>query len=162
MDIVDCLLKTHGELRGSLESLTVLLGSPRGVGWDDQSALDKEKFSRELAEFLSVFKAHEAVEDAFLSRVVRQIDPDPDLDAAITEGHRSLESLTRIFGVVAASCDGEHVHGVRTALGRLREELETHLAYEEESVFPRLRSCLRAGLLQELGRRASLMTARRP
>ena len=138
MDIVDTLLKTHGELRGRLDSLTALLGRPRGVGWDDQAALDKDLFLRELAEFLANFKSHEAVEEAFLSRVARQVGLDPELDAAVVEGHRSLDALTQLFGAVAVSCDGAHLYGVRTALARLRAELESHLAYEELKVFPSL------------------------
>lgn len=154
MDIVDLLLKSHETLRGSLKSLTVMLGQPSGVGWEDRCGLDQANFSLQLKVFLVDFKAHEAVEDAFLSRIVRQLGLDPDLDAAIVEGHRALGEMTHLFGIIVGVCDGEHVHRVRTVLFLLSEELERHFSYEEKKVFPKLRERLPAGLLRELGHRA--------
>lgn len=154
MDIVDLLLESHETLRGSMKRLTAMLGEPRGVGWEDRSTLDREPFSRQLREFLSDFKAHETVEDAFLCRIVRQLELNPGLDAAIVEGHRSLRSMARLFETIVGVCDGEHVHRVRTVLDLLSAELERHLAYEEKQVFPKLRERLPAGLLRELGHRA--------
>lgn len=73
MDIVDLLLESHETLRGSLKSLTAMLGRPAGVGWEDRMGLDRARFSLQLEMFLAAFKAHEAVEDAYLSRIVRQL-----------------------------------------------------------------------------------------
>lgn len=156
MDIVELLLEKHETLRGELKSLTALLGQPSGVGWEDRAEYDQERFSRQLKEFLAAFRAHEAVEDAYLSRIVRQLGLDPELDAAIAEGHRSLGAMTHLFGTVVCVCDGEHVYRVRTILSLLSEELERHFSYEEQRVFPKLRERLPAGLLRELGHRASL------
>ncbi|MFI5345972.1 MAG: hemerythrin domain-containing protein [Elusimicrobiota bacterium] len=154
MDLVDLLLRSHGALRGSLKSLTGMLGQPGGVGWEDRVALDQGDFSRGLQEFIEAFKAHEAVEDVFLSRVVRQLGMDSQLDEAIAEGHRSLEAMTHLFEAIVGSFDGEHVYRVRMVLGHLNEELEKHLAYEETQIFPKLRDRLPPGLLRELGHRA--------
>lgn len=154
MDFVDLLLKRHEVLRDALQSLTEMLGQPNGVGWEDRSMLDRGSFSRRLEKFRDAFKAHEAVEETFLSRVVRQLGLEPELDAAIAEGHRSLGDITHLFGAVVGVCDGEHVYRVRMVLSRLSEELERRLAYEEKEVFPRLRERLPPRLLRELGRRA--------
>ena len=154
MDIVELLLENHETLRGSLKSLTAMLGQPSGVGWEDRMGLDQARFSLQLGKFLADFKAHEAVEDAYLSRIVRQLGLDPELGAAIAEGHRSLGAMTHLFGTVVGVCDGEHVHRVRTVLSLLSEELERHFVYEENRVFPKLRERLPAGLLRELGHRA--------
>ncbi|MBI4060712.1 MAG: hemerythrin domain-containing protein [Elusimicrobia bacterium] len=159
MDIVDCLLEGHRTLRSSLACMAVLLDGPSGVGWDDCAALDRERFSRELKGFFAAFKAHEAMEDAYLTRILHQIEMEPDLNAAIAEGHRAVAEMTKLFGAVAASCDGEHVYRLRTVLSRLSEELETHLSYEEKVVFPKLRALLPDRLLRELGRRAQAATA---
>jgi iron-sulfur cluster repair protein YtfE (RIC family) len=40
---------------------------------------------------------------------------------------------------------------VRELLSRLRQELESHLSYEEKILFPLLKKRLPAGLLRELG-----------
>ena len=154
MDIVDLLLETHEALRGSLKSLTAMLGEASGVGWEDRLTLDRDPFARKLNEFLAAFKAHEAVEEAYLSRIVRQLGLDPELDAAIAEGHRSLGAMTHLFGTVVGVCDGEHVYRVRTVLSLLSEELERHFSFEEKQVFPKLRDRLPKGLLRELGHRA--------
>lgn len=154
MDIIDCLLEGHGRLRSSLTFLTALLDRPSGAGWDDCAVVDQARFARELEAFFAAFKAHEAMEDAYLTRVLKQIEMDPDLLGAIAEGHRAVAEMTKLFGAVAASRDGEHVYRLRTVLYRLREELETHMGYEEKVVFPKLRAHLPAGLLRELGRRA--------
>ena len=103
---------------------------------------------------IAAFKAHEAVEDAYLSRIVRQLGLEPELDAAIAEGHRSLGTMAHLFGTVVRVCDGEHVYRVRTVLSLLSEELERHFSYEEKQVFPKLRDRLPEGLLRELGHRA--------
>lgn len=153
MDIIDCLLEEHKELRGSLVLLTVLLDRPSGAGWDDRTALDRRRFTVEMNAFFSAFKAHEAAEDAYLTRVLRQIGVAPEINAAIAEGHRAIGDMTRLFAAVVISSDGEHVHCLRTVLVRLREELEAHLAYEEAMVFPELRARLPKPLLRELGRR---------
>lgn len=157
MDIVDLLLESHDMLRGSLKSLTAMLGQPTGVGWEDRMGLDRARFSLQLEAFLAAFKAHEAVEDAYLSRIVRQLGLDPELDAAVSEGHRSLGAMTHLFGVVAGICDGEHVHRVRAVLSLLSGELERHFVYEEKRVFPMLQERLPGGLLRELGHRACSM-----
>lgn len=154
MDIVDVSLASHEALRGSMKRLTSMLGEPRGVGWEDRVTLDRGSFLRQLQEFLEDFKAHEAVEDAFLCRIVRQLELNAELDAAVVEGHRSLRSMARLFETIVGVCDGEHVYRVRTVLDLLSAELERHLAYEEKQVFPRLRERLPAGLLRELGHRA--------
>jgi hemerythrin-like domain-containing protein len=154
MDLVDLLLKGHKTLRGSLKTMTGMLGKPSGVGWEDRMALDHAKFSRHLNEFLVAFEMHEAVEDDFLARVVRQMGMEQELNDAVDEGHRSLREITRLFKVIVAECDGEHAYRVRMVLVRLSEELERHLAYEEERLFPTLRKRLPAGLLRALARRA--------
>ena len=154
MDIVELLLQNHETLRGSLKSLTGMLGPPRGVGWEDRLGLDQARFSLQLGQFLAAFQAHEAAEDAYFSRIVRQLGLDPALDAAIAEGHRSLGAMTHLFETVVGICDGEHVYRVRTVLFLLSEELERHFSYEEKRVFPKLRERLPAGLLRELGHRA--------
>jgi len=154
MDLIDMLLQGHERLRGSLKTLDEMLGRPSGVGWDDRTTLDRTRFSLQLGVFLATFKAHEAVERAYLSRIVRQIGLDPELDAAVDEGHRSLEEMLRLFSAVATSYDGDHVYRLRTVLSQLSAELERHLIFEETQVFPRLRESLPAGLLRELGRRA--------
>lgn len=154
MNLIDVLLNDHRALRGALEALHSTLGEAAGTGWDDRVAIDGERFLRRMREFVALFKAHEALEDEFLSRVVRQLGLNPDLEAAVAEGHRSLEEITRLFGVVVSVFDGEHAYAVRAVLARLSEELEGHLSFEEGRVFPKLRERLPVGLLRELGRRA--------
>ncbi|MBI5245669.1 MAG: hemerythrin domain-containing protein [Elusimicrobia bacterium] len=159
MDIIDRLLEGHGKLRGTLAFLTVLIDRPSGIGWDDRATADRKLFARALDRFFTEFKAHEAMEDAYLTRVLRQAGMDPALSAAIEEGHRAVMEMTKLFGAVAASGDGEHVYRLRTVLSRLCEELEAHMVYEENVVFPELRARLPAGLLRELGRRARTVPA---
>lgn len=157
MDIIDFLLEEHAALRGSLTFMTATLERPTGTGWDDRPVIDQARFTRELGVFFKAFKAHEAAEDAYLTRVLDQLRMDPGIVEAISEGHRAVAEMTKLFGAVAASGDGEHVYRLRTVLSRLREEMETHMTYEEKIVFPRLRAHLPAGLLRELGRRAQAL-----
>ena len=159
MDIIDSLLEGHGKLRNSLVFLTALLERPNGAGWDDRATMSPERFTRELNGFFAAFKAHEAMEDAYLIRVLDQIGMSPEILEAIAEGHRAVAEMTKLFGAVAVSGDGEHVYRLRTVLARLREELETHMAYEEKVVFPKMRASTPAGLLRELGRRARILAA---
>lgn len=152
MDIIDHLLEGHAALRGEFAGLTALFERPRGVGWDDRVALDKEHFARDVRAFIAAFKTHEAEEDAFFSKALRLVEVEADLRGVFLEGRRSLGEIMKLFGAVAFSCDGEHVHPVRAVLLRLGEELEARLAYEEKILFPKLRERLPAGLLEDFQR----------
>lgn len=154
MDLVDLLMKGHQTLRASLKNMSAVLGRPCGVGWEDRTSMDREKFLKKVDEFMTAFRMHEAVEDDILIRVVRQLGTDHALDAAIDEGHRTLREITNLFSVIVTECDGEHAYRVRTVLARLSDELERHMSYEETKVFPRLRERLPPGLLRALARRA--------
>ncbi len=154
MNFIDLLLEKHECLRTSIRGLNAMLGEASGVGWDDRRPLDREGFSRAVAEFYDAFKAHEAVEDEYLSGLISRLGIDSTLNGAIADGHRSLETLTRLCSAITGDCDGDHVYGVRLIVIHLSAALERHLSFEEREVFPRLRERLPAGLLRELGRSA--------
>lgn len=154
MDLIDGMLANHGTLRGSLMFLGALLDRPCGCGWDDLAVIDQDSLARELAGFMEALKRHEALEAEYMESVLRIRQADRELTDAVSAGHRAVEDLARIFGAVASSGDGEHVHRLRTVLERLTEEVEIHLAYEERVVFPLLRARLTHAELRELGRRA--------
>lgn len=154
MDIIDFFLESHAALRGEIEAVEAPFKRPHGVGWDDCVVLDNKRLLRNINAFFASFKKHEAAEDAFLAEVAGQFTLDAETRAAFDEGRRSLGEIMKLFGAVAFSCDGEHVHRVRELLSRLREELESHLAYEEKILFPQMKKRLPAGLLRELGLQA--------
>lgn len=156
MDLIDGLLANHAALRGALEFMSGLLERPCGCGWEDQMSLDLERLAKERGVFMTALKAHDAMEAAYIERVLGQFKEDGEVLAALADGHRAVGDLARLFSVVAVLCDGEHVHRLRTVLERLREELEARLSYEEKIVFPRLRERVSSEQLRELGRRAGI------
>lgn len=66
----------------------------------------------------------------------------PEIAEWIEKNHRGHDQLVRLLGAVAATCDGQHVHGLRFALEELRAELESHILYEARVVFPLLAESL--------------------
>lgn len=151
MDIIDAFLETHAVLRGELSALEAPFKRAHGVGWDDCMSLDQKSLLRDINAFFASFKKHEAAEDEFLAKVAGRFELDAQTRAAFAEGRRALSEIMKLFGAVAFSCDGEHVHRVRELLSRLRQELEAHLAYEEKILFPLLKKALPSELLRELG-----------
>lgn len=145
MGKIEGFLTSHAVLRAELEALSAPFKRTHGVGWDDCVALDQKRLLRDILAFIESVKTHETQEEAFLTEVSGALEPDEQTRAALAEGRRSLSELMKLLGVVAFTCDGEHVHRVRELLFRLRDELEPHLAYEEKTLFPLLRERLAAG-----------------
>lgn len=154
MDIIDVFLESHTALRGDISGLEAPFTRAHGVGWDDCVVLDQKRLLRDINAFFGAFKNHEKAEDDFLVEVSGLFELDAQTRAAFAEGRRALAEIMKLFGAVAFSCDGEHVHRVRELLSRLRQELEAHLSYEEKTLFPLLRKRLPAALLRELGAQA--------
>ena len=143
MDNIEVLLVNHSELRAELEILAAPFNCAHGVGWDDCVALDRKRLIRDITAFITSVKEHEVQEDEFLREVSVLSEPDARALAALAVGRRSLREILKLFNVIAYNCDGEHVHRVRQLLFRLREELESLLAFEEKILFPLLRGAPR-------------------
>lgn len=153
MDIIDVFLERHAALRGELSALEAPFRQPHGVGWDDCVALDGEALRRDAEAFFASFRGHALEEDEFLAAARARAGLDEELLRAFAEGRRSVADIMKLFGAVAFTCDGEHVHRVRELLSRMRDEVEAHLRFEETSLFPAFRERVPAGLLREHGER---------
>jgi iron-sulfur cluster repair protein YtfE (RIC family) len=153
MDIIDVFLERHGELRARISELEAPFKRPHGVGWDDLVTLDCQRMQRDIGAFFEAFREHEASEDAMFAEAADRIRLDPATREAFEKGRRAVADIMKLFGAVAFTCDGEHVHRVRELLSRMREEVEAHLAYEEKVLFPLAREGLPAALLTELADR---------
>ena len=151
MDIIDDFLEKHAALRAEISKLEAPFKRAHGVGWDDCMALDPKGLTRDLNAFFDSFRKHEKEEDDLMAEVAALFEPDAPTRASFAEGRRALAEIMKLLGVVASTCDGEHVHRVRELLVRLRQEVESHLTYEEKTLFPLLRRRLPESLLRELG-----------
>lgn len=138
MDGIEGLLKSHAALRDELAILTAPFERSHGVGWDDCVALDKDRLSRDAQGLFAAVRRHEAAQHELLAAIARP-EADAELRGAFAQGRGSLGEMMKLFSAVVSNCDGEHAHQVRTVLSRLREEIETRLAYEEKILFPKLR-----------------------
>lgn len=154
MDIIEVFLEKHGALRRELAALEAPFQRPHGVGWDDCVSLDCQRLLKEIEAFFSDFREHEAAEDEFMAAVSSLVKPDAATSAAFERGRRAVAGIMKLFGAVAFTFDGEHVHRVRELLARMRAEVEEHLAFEEKSLFPMLRERVPEGVLRESGERA--------
>jgi len=154
MDIIDVFLERHAILRGELTALEAPFRQPHGVGWDDCLALDGEALRRDADAFFASFRGHALDEDEFLAEAGALLNLDAQTQEAFGEGRRSVGDIMKLFGAVAFTCDGEHVHRVRELLSRMREEVEAHLLFEERTLFPLFKQRVSAALLREHGLRA--------
>lgn len=153
MDIIDVYLERHGALRAQIAALEAPFKRPHGVGWDDCLALDHKALLRDVGAFFDAFREHEASEEEMFAEASDRIRLDPATRAAFEKGRRAVADIMKLFGAVAFTCDGEHVHRVRELLSRMREEVEAHLAFEERILFPLAREALPPALLAELADR---------
>jgi iron-sulfur cluster repair protein YtfE (RIC family) len=123
------------ELRRLAAQVEAAVGAQGGVGWDDCVFCDLKKLRATQEEFSRELLAHEAVEERVVTERLRR-----RLSEDIRKTHRTIERMLGLLRALSSLCDGQHVHSIRTAARRLREELEEHLAYEEKVLFPALRA----------------------
>lgn len=148
MNGIDLLVVEHAALRAEFARLAATFAGPHGVGWDDRLSLDRSRLLTDVRAFTDAFKRHEASETALLAPLLPLAELDGPAREAFESGHRLLEGMTGLLGAVAHSCDGDHVHSVRTVLDRLGQALEEHLAFEEAVLFPALRARVPPALLR--------------
>ncbi len=137
--MIESLMREHAQLRRLAEEVEAAVGIQGGVGWDDCVVCDfkklratQERLARELAE-------HEKAEERVVAEMLRG-----RLSEEIENTHRTIERMLQLLRALSSLCDGQHVHAIRTAAKRLRQELEQHLAYEEKTIFPALRRGVKA------------------
>ncbi|UPT75450.1 MAG: hemerythrin domain-containing protein [Elusimicrobiota bacterium] len=140
-DLLDSLLEEHAELRSSLAEMEELLGKAQGVGWDDQTDVDLPQLKEAEMRFSAMLKAHERTEEERLSDLLRRLALEGNSPGqAVETGHAAVRGIFRLLQTVTGLYDGQHVYALRTLMSKVAEELEHHLAYEEQELFPRLRS----------------------
>jgi iron-sulfur cluster repair protein YtfE (RIC family) len=140
MDDVDLLIREHAALRLLAAEIEKTIGPQREVGWDDRSDFKSAALQSASGRFHLELKAHEAKEDRVIARRSRGRDAGrEELGSAIDKAHASLDEMDRLLSVMAGLYDGTHAHAVRTVAAELRRELEAHLEYEENVLFPLLR-----------------------
>lgn len=138
MDSIDRLLTEHASLRRDAAALLALLGPQRGAGWDDVSNCDVAAFRAARDRLAADLEAHELEEERFMARRLRGPGRD-ELEGEVERAHQTLNDLTSMLQTAAVLCVEGRVHQLRTIAGRVCEELEAHLAYEEKVLFPLLR-----------------------
>lgn len=153
MDIIDVFLERHAALRRDLSALEAPFQKPHGVGWDDCVAVDRGGLVRGVEGFFASWREHASAEDRFMGSVSGKVRLDAATLADFDEGRRALAEIMKLLGAIAFTFDGSHVHRVRELLSRLREESESLLRFEEQTLFPLLRRRLDANLLREEGAR---------
>lgn len=147
-DIFTNLLEEHARIRRSLSAMSCLLGEAEGVGWDDQKDLELQRLKEMERQFSIMLKAHERKEEDCLSEVIRSMlgEGSPSLKALEAE-RKSIGEIFQLLQSVTSLCDGKHVYALRSVMSRVAEYLERHMAYEEQELFPLLKTrlCAREG-----------------
>ena len=139
MKIVDDLLEQHAGLRRGLAGLESLLGPKSDAGWDDCSNCDMAQFQASLRDFLGKLKTHETYEDRVLADAVKSLpDGQEEFRRGMEKSHETLDNLMKLLNAASVIDHGRHVYSVRHIAGRVHDELEAHLAYEEKMLFPLL------------------------
>lgn len=138
---LDGLLTEHAALRRDAAALEALLGPQRGVGWDDRSDCDVPAFRAARDRLAAELEAHERREEAMMAKRLRTAARG-ELEAEVERAHHTLNDLVALLESAAVLCEKGRVYRLRTLAGRVREELDTHLQYEEKVLFPLLRGTL--------------------
>lgn len=138
MDSIDRLMTEHAALRRDASALGALLGPQRGVGWDDESDCDVSKFREARDRLAHDLAEHERKEERFISRHLHA-PGSGELEAEVERAHKTLNNLVTLLQSAVVLCAQGRVHRLRTISARVCEELETHLQYEEQILFPLLR-----------------------
>jgi hemerythrin-like domain-containing protein len=141
-DVFDILGTDHHEVK---QMLTGLESGPTRHSGATEAQLEARK---ELAEKLIIESSkHEAVEEQYFWPVVRSRVPDGDrlADHAISQESEAKEVLARLDKL--APTEGEFDELVAKFIPAARE----HISYEEQTVWPPLRTALTAAEAEDLG-----------
>jgi hypothetical protein len=136
LDVVRELLAEHAGLRASARRLEELLCPQTGVGLDDIASCDVVALLDARESLVRDILAHEKKEEAYVDARGTRV---PELGEWMESSHEDLNSLLSLLASVSSTYDGRRAHALRAIVGRVREELEAHLRYEEKVVFPLLR-----------------------
>lgn len=138
MNAIEELKSDHPRLRRLAREIEAAVGEQRGVGWDDRASCDVRRLLAVERDLARQMTEHERRERRALADAARAGLRCRELLRELERSERELGQLEGLLRTVASLCDGSHVHAVRTAVGRLVEELEARLAYEEQVLFPAL------------------------
>ncbi len=140
MDAIDSLVDEHAMLRRLAGEIEKTIGVRQGVGWDDRALCEVPALCAAQRRFQDELREHEAREERVMGAMLRGREAErEELEPEIRRAHVSLDGMTALLLTLSGVCDGTHVYAVRSMAGRLREELESHLTYEEKVLFPLLR-----------------------
>lgn len=134
---LDKLLKEHEELRRDAAALAGLIGPQLAVGWSDHARVDLGRFESARELLRQHLLAHEAKEERFIARRLKVVGAG-EIEAEVERAHETLNRLMGLLHSVATLCTEGRVHALRVICGRVTEELELHLRYEETVLFPLL------------------------
>jgi iron-sulfur cluster repair protein YtfE (RIC family) len=139
MNEIADLLEECSTLRRDIAELEKLLGPQSDVGWNDVAQVDSVKFRAAQDQFSRDLTEHQAKVEQFLTKRIEQLGEGREvLQKTIHSGHRTINNLLAILRSISSLDDLEHVYRVRTVISRIREELETHLRYDEKVMYPLL------------------------
>lgn len=137
MDEIKRLVEEHAALRRLAADIGGALGGPSGVGWNDRLEGSFDAFRAAQRAFQERFASHEAGEERVIAAFLRAKPGErADLEPVIERAHASLKRAIALLETLSCVCDGTHVRAVRLAAARLQDELEAHLSYEEDVLFP--------------------------
>lgn len=138
MSELDTLLEEHEALRKDAAALTRLIGPQLAVGWSDHARIDLPAFEAARETLRRRLLEHEAKEERFITRRLRAPGA-AEVEAEVERAHETLNRLMELLHSASALCTEGRVHALRTICGRVGEELESHLRYEETVLFPLLK-----------------------
>ncbi|MBV9446479.1 MAG: hemerythrin domain-containing protein [Streptosporangiaceae bacterium] len=145
-DVFDVLSKDHTEVKRMLTELQT--GPTKQTGADEDQLLLRKKMTEEL---IIEESRHEAVEEMYFWPAVREHVPDGDqlADEAIEQEQEGKEVLNSLDKLNASDLEFENL------LGKFAEAAREHIAFEENMVWPGLRSALTAEAASEIGTKLS-------
>lgn len=145
-DVFDVLSKDHTEVKRMLTELGA--GPTKRTGADEDQLLLRKKMTEEL---IIEESKHEAAEEMYFWPAVREHVPDGDqlADEAIEQEQEGKEVLNSLDKLDASDPEFEDL------LGKFTEAAREHIAFEENMVWPGLRTALTAEAASEIGTKLS-------
>lgn len=144
MDAIELLRADHLRVLDMLDALE------RGPLVEDYADADQMHERRDrVTELIIAESRHEAVEEQYFWPMVRKRVPDGDrlADAAVEQEQAAKHVLDRLAHVAADQPEFQRL------ISQIVEDGRRHIAYEEETVWPAVRTALSQAELAELGDR---------
>jgi len=162
MDIIDCLLRGHKELRRLMSAVEKCLPA-QYLDAEQLRPETMEKFKQAENRLIAKLTAHEKLEQCFLVEAEKAMKPEESSClAAVMSDHESINDISSILSYLSGLGSEATAYSIRFAVSSFFYRINQHMNYEEKVAFPCLRRMISPARIAAASKRAAAALEQAP